>query len=215
MTYAELIAALAGWLRRPDAEQELPRFVALAEARMNRLLAEAGVTGAVVRAQAVLDEARIGAPDDLALPISLVLAGGASIVNTSGESLDALRACEAALPGQPRYFTVAGGELQLYPAPDKAYEAELTYQAGLGPLGPESSSNWLLARHPDAYLYGALCQAGAYLGDDGRLAAWNAAFAGAIDEVVRAERARRGVREAALRLDPMLPERTFDIRSGD
>jgi hypothetical protein len=70
------------------------------------------------------------------------------------------------------------------PAPDTGYTAELTYIGTLPKLSDSNTSNWILARHPDVYLYGALMQAAPYLRDDERVGLWSSMYTQAIEDML-------------------------------
>jgi hypothetical protein len=56
--------------------------------------------------------------------------------------------------------------------------------ATLAKLSDANTSNWLLERHPDVYLYGALLQAAPYLRDDERVALWTPLYGQAIEDMI-------------------------------
>src|SRR3546814_4879575 len=70
--------------------------------------------------------------------------------------------------GKPTLFTVHE-EIEFDRAPDSSYTAEMIYYAKLTPLSDAATSNALLERAPDAYLYAALGAAAPFLADDDRL----------------------------------------------
>ncbi len=45
------------------------------------------------------------------------------------------------------------------------------------------NGNWVLANHPDAYLYGALLQSAPWLGRDDRVPLWAQAFADVLSDI--------------------------------
>jgi hypothetical protein len=194
MTFPELVCAINAWLNRPEAEPHVPTFVALAEAQVSRRLAEAGVMGAVVRATASIASEYCGVPDDFGLPLSITLADGTRLDAVTAAGFLAQKARLGSGAGKPVCYTVAGRELRLAPVPDKAYSAELVYQARLSPLSLANPANWLLDHHADVYLYGALTQAAPFLGEDGRLALWDGLYERGLEGVIEAERATRGSR---------------------
>jgi hypothetical protein len=214
MTYTTLLATLLGWLRKPEAEQELPTFIALAESKMNRILAEAGITDMVKRADATVDAEYVGLPNDLGRPLNLVLSTGDILENVTAETLERFRAEEDAEPALPLRFALIGRELRLYPVPDQSYTAELTYQSTLDPLSDSTPTNWLLDGHADAYLYGALVQAAPYLGEEPRLESWAGLFTSAMAEVVAAQRAKAGQQTNRLRAELPLRRQSFNINAG-
>jgi hypothetical protein len=189
-SYAELKAAVADWLERADLTLRIPDFIALAEASMNRGLR---VRRMIARSTATMDSAFSAVPADYLDAKSLVLGDG-----TTSWPLDVVppeTAASYALGGQigkPLFYSVLGDEFQIYPAPDRAYGATLTYYARLPKLSDANPSNWVLADHPDAYLYGALLQAGAYLRDAEALQTASAGYAAAIQAIAGAERTQVG-----------------------
>jgi len=85
--------------------------------------------------------------------------------------------------GQPAYYAITAGEIEVYPVPDGTYTAELYYMANLPALSDSNTSNWLLQYYPDAYLYGSLIHSAPYLKDDARLQVWAALYQSAIDGI--------------------------------
>lgn len=67
-------------------------------------------------------------------------------------------------------FTVQDMMFRVYPFPTGSV-VELTYYAAIPALSADSSTNWLLTKRPDVYLYGALAQARIFLHDDERVIA--------------------------------------------
>ena len=193
-SYTELKSELADWLNRPEAEPQLGRFIALAEAEMDRALGEAGVAAALVRATMTITGERIAAPNDLARLVSLTLDGEHEVEVTTAAGIEILRAEEGGTSGRPRLCALAGTELVLHPPPDRAYAAELAYQARLERLSDEVPANWLLAGHYDVYLFGALSEAASFLAEEARAGIWRRRFVAALTGAIAAERARRGER---------------------
>ena len=198
MTFAELCQAIGAWLNDPQVEPSIPTFNTLAEAHINRRLAEARLPSATVRASCLVDAEYSQAPDDLARPLSLVLASGEVIDKVSAESLLALKAADAAGAGKPRRYALVGGAFRFHPAPDKAYAVELCYQARLSPLSAANGANWLSIHHPDVYLYGALLQSAPFLGEDARAPTWSALFGAALDAMIAAQGEALGSRATPL-----------------
>lgn len=183
-TYAELQSAIADWLDRADLGPRILEFIALAEAQLNRTLR---VRRMLARSAASLDAAYTDLPDDFLQAVALRLDGGRALEPLPAEELARLRARSDA-PGRPRAFGVQGDELELYPTPDRAYDATLLYYARTPALSVASPSNWILTEHPDAYLYGALVQAAPYLKDGPALAMFNAGYEAALEAIRAAER---------------------------
>ena len=194
-TYAELRAAIAAWLKRNDAGREFslvdraPELIALAEAEFNRVLR---VRAMVARGVITVDGEYEPLPADYAGMRALTLTtGGATRVEELSDQELELRAVAYAAAGRPAHFAVVGETLRLHPAPDVAYAARYTWYRRIPALSDSNPGNWLLTRHPDAYLYGALAQAAPYLRDDARTALWQALYGRALAAIQRADRAER------------------------
>jgi hypothetical protein len=68
--------------------------------------------------------------------------------------------------GKPGVTSQEGSNLRLSPVPDSDYTISLTYTGAFPRLSSTVATNWLLDNHPNAYLYGAMKQAKAYLRED-------------------------------------------------
>ena len=82
--------------------------------------------------------------------------------------------------GKPKGYAVIGTEIVFSPTPDAVYEAEIAYVGDIDALGDSTATNTILARHPDAYLHGALAEAFTYLMDDQRATRHDQMFARAV-----------------------------------
>ena len=94
-----------------------------------------------------------------------------------------------------------GNSFQFLPVPDTAYSATLTYYQKIPRLSATNLTNWLIAKAPDIYLYGALINSAPYLKEDGRIQTWATYYQGAIDalstEDDRAQTASAGLKARA------------------
>lgn len=182
-SYNDLKSSVADWLNRDDLTAVIPDFIALAEAQLERRLP---VERMVKRANATIDTPFSAVPSDFVSPKSLVLTSTAPVQQLeflSEDELDAKKTVYRSI-GKPIYFTVVGTQFEVLPAPDTEYTAELTYVGTLDRLSNSNPSNWILARHPDAYLYGSLLQAAPYLRDDERVALWAQLYTQVIEDML-------------------------------
>jgi hypothetical protein len=182
-SYAGLLQAVGDYAVRTDMGARAPEFVALAEARLNRVLRVRPMVG---RTALSLGAEYVSLPADYLGVRTLSLDGSprGRLEFVTPDQMDQLKASRGAA-GRPEAYAIAGTELRLHPAPDAAYGAELSYFRRLPPLA-SNTSNWLLAAAPDAYLYGALVQLG-ILTEDERLPAWSEAWNAAIGELTAAD----------------------------
>jgi hypothetical protein len=65
---------------------------------------------------------------------------------------------------EPGYFTIEGGNLMVTPINDT--EIEFLYYKKIPALSVSATSNWVLASHPDLYLFGTLTESLAFASND-------------------------------------------------
>lgn len=183
-TYDALKTAVARFLRRDDLEADIPNFIALAEAQMNRRLR---VRRMVQRVTATLTDEYSAVPDGYLGVRSFSLEGEPPrpLRFLTPDRMDELGSAS----GEPRFFSVVGGEFRFHPAPSSAVTGILTFWQAPTALSAEAPSNWLLETHPDAYLYGALVQSAPFLRADERLAVWGQLFTTVLDDIAQADQA--------------------------
>jgi hypothetical protein len=191
-TYAELKAAIADFLNRDDLTAVIPTFISLAEADMQRRVRHWRMEK---RSTAELDTQYSAIPTDFVEVIRVYVTSGDTKpleLISQAELLDR-KAKSLNTSGTPAYYAFTAGEIEIYPAPDGTYDVELYYIASIPALSDSSTSNWLLERYPDAYLYGALVHAAPYLNDDARIQVFAALYQSAIDAInAESERSKFG-----------------------
>ena len=95
--------------------------------------------------------------------------------------------------GKPKGFSIVGDEMKLRPVPDSSYTAEIIYIGSITALSDSNATNNILSRSPDAYLYGSLAEAYAYLLDEQRAAQYMQRFNLALEQIkVDEQRAHYG-----------------------
>lgn len=201
-SYSALKSSIADWLNRDDLTSVIPDFISLAEAQLERRLP---VQKMVKRSTATIDTPFSALPSDFVSAKGLVLTSTSPVqqlVFLSEDELDAKKVIYIAT-GKPQYFALVGNQIEVLPAPDTGYTAELTYVATLAKLSESNTSNWLLERHPDVYLYGALLQAAPYLRDDERIPVWSSIYeTGIADIILQNERAAFSQGRSAMKVKP-------------
>lgn len=191
-TYAELQSSIADFLNRDDLASVTTSFISLAEADMQRRVrhwrmekrstAELDTQYSAIPADFV-EVIRFHVTDNGTNPLELI--SQAELLDRKAKSLNT--------SGAPAYYAITAGEIEVYPAPDGTYDVELYYIASIPALSDSNTSNWLLERYPDAYLYGALVHSAPYLRDDARIQVWAALFQNAIDAInAESERSKYG-----------------------
>jgi hypothetical protein len=191
-TYDELQSAVANWLARSDLTDRIPEFIALAEGQMSRRLwliegekrAVTDTTGG---------DPYVTLPSDLRYIRAAKLQTDPVTVLTPLSFDYARRYYSGSGNSKPHSYAVYGTALELFPTPDGAYTVELTYIEGVPELTDINTSNLILDRYPDAYLYGALYNAHEYLMDEERAQFHKKRFDQALAEISQDfERSRYG-----------------------
>jgi len=209
-TYAELQAAAANWLVRADLTQRIPEFVALAEARLNRVL-RARLAETEIALTAVVGARTAPLPSGFAEPLALWIV-------SSGERT-ALRFIEpsllgaSSLRGRPCSWSIDGTTLAFDRPCDQAYSLVLRMLSRFA-LSDAAPTNGLLADYPDAYLFATLCEAGPFLRDDALAASYEARLERAIGEINAKEARSRAARTLVTEVPSHRSQGDFDITRG-
>lgn len=185
-TYTNLQTAISNFLARDDLAAQIPDFITMAEARMSR---ELETRSQEKRATA----STVGGNEYLSLPTDLREVREVKLNTTpltvlsyySPVALDEKFASGG--QGKPLGYSIIGDEIKLRPVPDTTYSLEIVYIGTINALSATNATNNILSRSPDAYLYGALAEAYAYLLDEQRAAQYLQRFNLAIDEIRRDE----------------------------
>lgn len=165
-TYAELQAAVSAHLfDRSDLSAVIPDFIRLAEAQMQRRLR---THNQITRTAITLNAQYADLPADH-LETIRVTADKRPLESVSTDALAELRQSDDTAR-EPRYMAHTGAQIELWPTPGQSYTGAIEYYATIPALANDNTSNWILASHPDAYLYGALIHAGRFLDDEALIA---------------------------------------------
>jgi len=176
-TYDELRAAIAKTANRTDADftASVPDFIALAEAEMRR---EIRARGEVQTLDLTIDDTSYPLPCGFDGIVSFN-GTGASNRGWNFVGIDTMdREFE---PGSNNY-SLSADTLYFSRSPG---DIRMRYRALFNALGPRVRCNWVLSKHPDAYLYGALKHSAPWLEDDSRLGTWETLFSQAIADINR------------------------------
>jgi hypothetical protein len=181
-TYAELQTAVANWLDRDDLTDRIPEFIALAEARMNRVLRirlmEGKYTASTVAAQR-----------NYALPAGYLQMRNIQINTTP------IRPCQYVTPeiydrlygstttGTPEIYTIIANEIQLGPIPAGVQTIEMLFYKKISALSVTNTTEAMLTDNPDIYLYGALLEAEPFIMNDERVGLWAQGFSQAVADL--------------------------------
>jgi len=177
-SYSGLKLVIASWLERDDLGERIPDFIRLAEARFRRELVMPDMETQI----SVTPAATNLLPADFDSIRAFGIPGYTAFIQRSPADFYALPKLPNGDPttGQPTEFAIVAGKFAFWPVPDISYSALLTYRACLPSLTLANETNWLLTKHPDAYLFGSLLQAEFHGWNDERLPLIKAA----LDEIL-------------------------------
>jgi hypothetical protein len=174
-TYADLQSAAADWINRADLTAVIPTFITLAEAKFNR---ELRLRDMIVRAEATTSNEFVAVPADFlenySLELNMADIGPQQSLAFIGP-LEAKVLKANKITGLVRYYTIIDGAFELLPAPTTDTDVILTYYQKIPALSDTATTNWLLTKSPDLYLYSTLLEAAPYLRDDDRMQMWGQA----------------------------------------
>jgi hypothetical protein len=174
-TWTELKAEVAEWLARDDLTTVIPTLITFFEAYANRTLR--------VRQMEITDD--------------LTPSGGEATLPTPRRELEYVNPSylQAAYPddssGYPNVFTIEGETIIIRPT--STTDLELSYFQKIPVLSGSNATNWLLTAHPDAYLYGSLCEAQGLNVDFDKMLLWKQRRDEVMAEIERLSAKSRGV----------------------
>ena len=182
-TFANLKTAIANHLERDDLTSEIIDFITLAESRHKNKIRFREM---IKRSQASLTGRFLALPIDfLEAKTIRLLTNPVTVLEEV--NLHQMNRVRRAATRTPAFFTVHE-EFEFDVTPDTAKTAEIVYYAELAALSDSNASNALLARSPDAYLYGALVAAAPFVMDDRRIQTWDGLYKTAEGELSDADR---------------------------
>ena len=181
-TYVELQTAVANWLDRDDMSARIPEFIALTEARFNRILrirameteAEQATSAGVRTYSLPTDYRQMRTVHLTTNPIT-------AMSYITPEIMDRIWA--GSTQGKPTTYTIKGGNIYVGPAPDVIYTIKFLYYKKIPALTALAPTNDILTDAPDVYLYGSLLEAEPFLQNDARVQLWATAFQQAITDI--------------------------------
>ena len=190
--YADLQGSVSTWLGRSDLAANIPDFITLFEASANRSII----------ARAMLTTVSLTTVQGVAnLPSDYI---GADQVEWKGDPTANLEYIDPAIfnmwfptfptaagtPGTPEFYTIQVNTISIVPFDDTS-PTLLTYYQKIPPLA-SNTTNWLLQDWPDAYLFGTLVEANAFIMDATKGELWLARRDQAFNEITEIENRFRG-----------------------
>ncbi len=179
--YFWLLAQVKEWSHRTDLDTKIPAFVLLAEKRIKTLL-RPRVNEATATISTVAGVASVAMPARLLHTYALSIPGVMPKLEymTIGQLNRAFSPDDV---GAPRAYTTVNDTVYFGPTPDAAYSVVCTYRSEALQLNASAPVNSLLTAWPNVYLFGALAEQAAWVGDDAAAGRWEAKFQDVISAV--------------------------------
>lgn len=177
--YSTLQSTIADYLNRQDLTAQIPTFIQLAEADMNTRLR---CREMIVRATTTNDDEYVRLPLDFLESINLQLTDGQSPLRfVTLDEADIINKRQTYTA--PTFYSLMNGAIELVPPPATGVdvEIEMVYYGKITALSDSNTSNWLLLKAPDVYLYGALVHAAPFLMDDQRISVFGSFYSQRIE----------------------------------
>ena len=185
-TYAELKTAIANWLRpnstaSADMLARIPQYIGLCEIQVRR---ELHLRALDQTDTLTITDGSAAVPTGFQSVLSMTLTSE-PYNKIAALPLDQLRKLDPLqVADKPYYYARSGGVFLFYPRTSGT--AEIKFRRGVTPLSADGDTNWLLAGHADAYLYGSLIHADRRLIGP-RLGEWKEGFERAMEGIRRLE----------------------------
>lgn len=163
--YSTLQSAIGDYLNRADLTSQIPMFIQFVEADLNTRLRSREM---VVRATTTNDEEFVELPPDFLQALNLQIVGGKTPLRyVTLDEADQIKAAQ--IYTQVIAYTLVDDAIELVPAPADNVQIEMVYYQCIPALSDTNTTNWLLSKSPDVYLFGALVHAAPFLMDDQRI----------------------------------------------
>jgi hypothetical protein len=176
-TYAALQNAIVRWARKTgdmEFSDTVPDFIRLCESKLNMRLR---VREQEANATLTPTDGVCALPGDY-LTWRTVKVGADTLSYISPLQTDVFKTA-----GTPRHFSITGDELTIWPSGPGV--VTLGYYKKIPALTTAATSNWLLAKAPQLYIYGSLLEAAPFTGEDARMGLWGQGYEQAIMDLIK------------------------------
>lgn len=177
--FSELVLAVGEHINRTDLVDVMPRFVRMAELKLDRELR--------LRDQEASDDLTTDSDGEVALPTDFLEVRSIYATGSPPTILPALsedNSIREFTAGPAVGFIINGDTLRIRPA--SITTVRLNYFSAIPALETSTNQvNWLLTKYPDIYLYSTIFEAAVYTGDTDRASAADALAKAAIASATR------------------------------
>jgi hypothetical protein len=163
--YATLQSTIADYLNRTDLTSQIQTFIQFVEADLNSRLR---CREMIIHATATSDGEFVALPPDWLEAINMMIVGGQSPLRyITPDEADVIN--KAQTYTSTRFYSMTTGIIELVPPAVDEITVDMVYYGKIPALSVTNTTNWLLTKAPDVYLYGALSHAAPFLMDDARM----------------------------------------------
>ena len=182
-SYADLQAAVKGWVHRSDLDAITPDLIMLGELRIFREVRcremETALSGAIANGVVALPA------DYLDLKFAYIDATPVSKLDRASASQIYEQHPFRNANGKPNMIAREGSNFIFGPYPDSSYSIKGIYYAK--PVSIQTTANALFTAYPDLYLMASLCETAPYIQDDPRLQLWEAKYGAIVKQIYDAD----------------------------
>lgn len=212
-TYSALKTAIGTWLARSGDSSitgNAGDFIALLEARLNRWQPPLRV--------AEVDTTLTGTPGSRSLTLPSDFREPIALFRTTGGIYEPMRPFIAGSgplaveSGTPQAWAINGATIDLDCPEAQADTFTLRYRQKFA-LSDDTPTNWLLTEHPDAYLFGSLVEALAFMKTADQASSWNGRFTAAMEEIADQDHRSKAIAPATVD-DALVTPRPYSITRG-
>lgn len=186
-SYSNLKAAIASHLDRDDLTSYVDDLIDLAETRHRR---DIRIRELITRAAITIDARYETLPTGFLEGISFRILTD-PVTRLQFRAPEDMALVRSETTGKPTFYTILGTEFEFDKAADSSYSGEILYHKAATALSDQNTSNEILVRAPDVYLYGSLLASAPFLQDDERIEVWAALYKSAVDALRQSARQDR------------------------
>lgn len=189
-TYSELQQAVQDWINRGDMSSVVTSWIANAESRLNRRIRCRSMETTAALTLNSAGEATI--PTDFLEEKTLLVSSSPEAWPEYVESDSAEFLFKYRPYAGTQYWSIIGTTVKVKPAYEGA--ATLYYFQKIPALSVSNTTNWLLTKAPDVYVYAAALEGAIYLRDEAAAANYTELMVSAVEELLQEERAGKNRR---------------------
>ena len=167
--YSTLQTAIDDWVARSDLTSFTENFIQNAESRIYKRLR---VREMETTLNSVISSGVAPLPGDY-IGLKYAYVNGSPVQWLDSEDAEYIYKCypTRSAGGKPRFIAREGSNFIFGPYPDGDYTINGIYYAEPAPLR-STTTNSLISKHPELFLYESLLEAAHFIGDDPRLPTW-------------------------------------------